>query len=400
MPRIFRYITAAAVAGFFLVGAVCADDELSTVTIGYLDMVEDIRYDDWGIHPVDIRSATAIMDRRAYSGAVLGLEELKALKRVTKAQFAMERISGKDVEDLVAGIDRLLEAGSAYFLIDAPSDVVAEVAARTRDHGIALFNTTATDDALRNDFCQPHLIHMAASRAMKTDALAQYLIARKWHEILVLRGPLTEDKAMVAAFEQSAEVIGLEITDIRDFVLGNDPRAREINDIDFLTGGGDYEAVFVADADGEFALGVPYATRHPAPVVGASGLVPRVWHWSYMRHGAPQVHGRFERMFERRMGENDWGAWVAMKSIGMAIARAKTTEVGAVIEFMREGGLKIDGSKGPGMSIRPWNNQLRQPILLTRENWTVARAPLAKFKNRDNALDSIGVLERHSLCKF
>lgn len=377
-----------------------AQDELPTITIGYLELAEDIRYDDWGIHPVDIRSATAIEDRRAFSGAELGLEELKSLKRITKAHFAMERASGAGSADLIAAVDRLVEAGSRYFLIDAPDAVVAEVAAGTADQGIALFNTTATGDALRSETCQPHLFHTAASRTMLTDALAQYLVKRKWHEVLILQGPLPEDKETVSAFERSSVLFGLEITEIRDFVLGNDPRAREMNDLDFLTGDSDYEVVFVADADGEFALGVPYATQDPAPVVGASGLVPRIWHWSYMRHGAPQVHGRFERKFGRRMGSSDWGAWVAMKTIGNAIARTKTHDVMAVSAYLRGDKFKVDGSKGPGMSFRPWNNQLRQPILLTRENWTVARAPIEGFKNRTNNLDSLGVEARGSLCDF
>jgi ABC transporter substrate binding protein (PQQ-dependent alcohol dehydrogenase system) len=404
-------LQAFAVAALLGSGLASADDELPTLTIGYLDLIDDIRYDEWGIHPVDIRSATAIADRRAYSGAALGLEELKSLNRITKTHFAMERVSGTGSADLIAAVERMVESGSRYFLIDAPDDVVAEVAAGTRDHGIALFNTTATGDALRSELCQPHLFHTAASRTMLSDALSQYLVARKWHEILVLQGPLPQDKETVAAFERSSVLFGLEIIAIRDFVLGNDPRARELNDLDFLTGGlgsnydflssgDDYDVVFVADADGEFALGVPYATQEPAPVVGASGLVPRIWHWSYMRHGAPQVHGRFERKFGRRMGESDWGAWVAMKTIGNAIARTKSTDVAAIVETLRGGTFKVDGSKGPGMSFRPWNNQLRQPILLTRENWTVARAPLEGFKTRTNKLDSLGVAARGSLCNF
>jgi ABC transporter substrate binding protein (PQQ-dependent alcohol dehydrogenase system) len=235
---------------------------------------------------------------------------------------------------------------------------------------------------------------------MLADAVAQYLVAQKWQDVLVLRGPLDEDHGMVVAFERAADLFGLDIEDVRDFVLGSDPRAREVNDLAFLTGRASYDAVFVADLDGEFALGVPYATQDPATVVGASGLVPRIWHWSYLRHGAPQVHGRFERMHGRRMGEADWGAWIAMKIIGNGIARAKTTDPAAVADYLRAGKFKIDGSKGPGMSFRPWNNQLRQPIMLTTGDWVTARAPVEGFKHRTNDLDTLGHDERDSTCKF
>ena len=91
--KLSRSLAAAVIAaGFIALGqGAAAQDELPTITIGYLDLAEDIRYDDWGVHPVDIRSATAIGDRRAYAGAELGLEELKSLQRVAKAHFALRR---------------------------------------------------------------------------------------------------------------------------------------------------------------------------------------------------------------------------------------------------------------------------------------------------------------------
>lgn len=397
-PRLLAALAALA----FAAPAAAQDDEPPPpeVVIGYLDLAEDPRYDDWGIHPVDIRSATAIRDRRAFAGAQVGLAELKRLERAAKARFALERRTVADAAGMIAAIRGMRAAGTGFFLLDAPDAAAADVAAATADTGAVLFNATAAGDSLRNADCRPHLFHTAASRAMLADAVAQYLKSRKWSAALVLRGPLPEDAETVRAFVRAAELFGLEIVDVRDFVLGGDPAERERNDLDFLTGAADYDAVFVADADGEFALGAPYATRLPAPVVGAGGLVPRVWHWSYLRHGAPQVHGRFERMHGRRMGGADWGAWVAMRIIGHAVARARTTDPAAIAAFLREGRLRVDGSKGPGMGFRPWNNQLRQPILLTTAEWTVARAPIEGFRHRVTDLDTLGYEARDTACAF
>ena len=395
-----RLLSALAACLFSALAPAAAQDELPAVGIGFIDLAADPRYDEWGIHPVDIRSATAIVDRRAWAGAALGAEELERFTRIAKARFALERRTVAGSAEAVAAIRELLAGGTALFLLDADDATVAEIAARTAGDGAILFNVTATGDGLRNEFCQPHLFHTAASRGMKTDALAQYLKARKWNEVLALRGPLPEDAETVRAFERSADLFGLDIVDIRDFVLGSDPTARERNDLDFLTGSADYDAVFVADAHGEFALGAPYATQLPAPVVGAGGLAARVWHWSYLRHGAPQVHGRFERMHGRRMGEADWGAWVAMKIIGNAVARAKTADPAALLEFLRAGAMRIDGSKGPGMSLRTWNNQLRQPIMLSTPEWVVARAPVEGFRHRVTDLDTLGYEERDTTCRF
>ena len=395
------FLAALALAAALASTPAAADEEaLPTVSIGYLDLAEDERYDDWGVHPVDIRSATAIVDRRAYAGAQLGIEELKRFTRIAGAHFTLERRSVEGSAEMVAAIREMIEGGAGLFVLDAPDAVIAEVAARTAGLGAVLFNATATADSLRNELCQPHLFHTAASRAMLADALAQYLKSRKWNDVLVLRGPLPADIETARAFERAAELFGLDVVEVRDFVLGADPTARERNDLDFLTGSARYDAVFVADADGEFALGVPYATRRPAAVVGAAGLAPRVWHWSYLRHGAPQVHGRFERMHGRRMGEADWGAWMAMKIIGNGLARAETTDPAALADYLRGGSLRIDGSKGPGMGLRPWNNQLRQPIMLTTPEWVVARAPIEGFRHRVTDLDTLGYEERDTACEF
>ena len=129
-------------------------------------------------------------------------------------------------------------------------------------------------DSLRGEACEAHLLHTAPSRQMLTDAAAQYLIARDWNEVLVLQGPLEEDARMVEAFRHSAGTYGLKIDEERTFVLSNDPRMRDRNDLDLLTGRADYEAVFVADVHREFARSVPYSTQDPAAVTGAARTTP------------------------------------------------------------------------------------------------------------------------------
>jgi ABC transporter substrate binding protein (PQQ-dependent alcohol dehydrogenase system) len=380
--------------------ALAQDDDTPVMTIGYLDMAEDARYDEWGIHPVDIRSSTAIVDRRGLAGAELGMADIARLKRVAKTSFAMDHARVADAAAMLAEIGRMREAGASVFVLDAPSALVAEVSASLAGEDVLLLNATARGNVLRGSGCQANLFHIAASEAMLADALAQHLKARDWQEVLVLQGPFPRDAEATAAFTRSAKLFGLEVTEVRNFVLGNDPRAREVNDLDFLTGSADYDAVFIADIHGEFALGAPYRTQRAAPVVGAAGLVPRIWHWSYTRHGAPQVHGRFERLHHRRMGEADWGAWVSMKAIGEAVARTKSREVADIAAYFRGEQMRVDGSKGPGMSFRAWNNQLRQPIMLATQDWVSARAPIEGFKHRTNDLDTLGLGERESECAF
>src|SRR4029450_11363040 len=133
---------------------------------------------------------------------------------------------------------RLQDGGVHFFLLDAPGEIVATVAQRTRGKDLLLFNLTALDDSLRQERCQPHLFHVAPSHAMLMDALGQFLVAKKWRQALVLKGPRPEDAALHAAFERAAKRFGIKIVDTRPYVLGKDPRGRAQNHGALLTAGG------------------------------------------------------------------------------------------------------------------------------------------------------------------
>jgi ABC transporter substrate binding protein (PQQ-dependent alcohol dehydrogenase system) len=60
----------------------------------------------------------------------------------------------------------------------------------------------------------------------------------------------------------------------------------------------------------------------------------------------------------------------------------------------------LDGFKGNRLNFRPWDNQLRQPLLLATHNWVVERAPLEGFLHQTNNLDALGFDKPESKCKF
>ena len=50
--------------------------ELRAFKVGYIDFRDDIRYSDWGRHPVDIRSSHSV-EQRPIDGARLGVIDSK-----------------------------------------------------------------------------------------------------------------------------------------------------------------------------------------------------------------------------------------------------------------------------------------------------------------------------------
>jgi ABC transporter substrate binding protein (PQQ-dependent alcohol dehydrogenase system) len=363
--------------------------------IGYLELDGDPRYQDratrshlrgqpWG---------------RPFDGARLALKEGRFAAAAAGVKLELERASAGDVVSLAAALEKLYVNGVRFFLVDAPGDSVAALAERSRDKDLVLFNISALDDALRAGRCQAQLLHVVPSRAMLMDALAQYLVTKKWQDVLVLAGPRPADARMLAAFQRSSSRFKIELVDVREFVLGSDPRKRGQNNVALLTGKADYDVVFVADATGDFAREVPYQVLKPRPVTGGGGLVADWWHWGWERHGAPQLNGRFQKQTKRLMTGYDWAAWMAVKAIVEALLRTRSTDFATLDAFIRGPDIVLDGFKGNRLSFRPWSGQLRQPIFLTTGEWVVARAPLEGFLHAKNDLDTLGVDERESLCR-
>ncbi len=374
-------------------------EENPVFNIGYYDLEKDIRYDIWGVHPVDIRSNANQLYKRPIAGAELGLKDIKPFQRMSKVKFNLVKKRIKNNEDSAEVIYKhILENNIKFILLDFPASELLKITNKIIELNITSINVSSKNNELRSSKCNKNLFHTIPSERMLSDSLAQYLSEKKWRKILVLTGPLEIDKLKSNSFIESAKQFGLKIIDNRNFVLGNDPRAREQNDLDFLTGSAKYDAVYIADTLKEFSYRVPFATHNPAIVIGSSGLIPRAWHWSYLRHGAPQVHGRFERMHKRRMTEEDWAAWVAMRAIAEAIVRFKDNENFSFNDAFINKEFKLDGSKGPVLNFRSWNRQLRQPIMLSTENWVTSIAPLSSFVHRENNLDTIGMDNKTSKC--
>jgi ABC transporter substrate binding protein (PQQ-dependent alcohol dehydrogenase system) len=367
-----------------------------TIRFAYVGLDEDGRYAERRLQYRNLAQPLGV----PFAGAEVALREVRFVGQALGVTFALERATGSDAAAMIGRIEALHGDGVRYFLLDAPGEMVAEVARATRGKPLVLFNVSAPDDALRQGLCQPHLLHTLPNHAMQADALAQYLVSKKWRNVLLLEGPLAEDKLVAAAFENAVRRFGLHIAAKREFVLSNDPRLRDQGNVALLTAGPDYDVVFVADTDGEFARGVPYRTVRPRPVVGSEGLVAAAWHWSWERHGAPQLNNRLERLAQRKMADVDWAAWIAVKAVVEAVLRTENAGFDELVAYLTGEEIIIDGFKGNRLSFRPWDRQLRQPMLLATHNAMIERAPIQGFLHQTNNLDTLGFDRRDSRCRF
>ena len=141
-------------------------------------------------------------------------------------------------------------------------------------------------------------------------------------------------------------------------------------------------------------IGDAYGT----PVIGGIDLEPVAWHWTWERHGAPQVNSRFERKSGgRHMEGPDWAAWMAVRMIVQSSLRTQSADFAKQRAFILGDG-SFDGDKGLAVSVRPWDHQVRRAVLLAAPYEILADAPVEGFLHRTNSLDTLGDNEQESPC--
>ena len=327
------------------------------------------------------------------SGVDVAVAETQFELDAAKLQVRVEAVEVASADEARAQATRLEKAGAVAFVTDLPTDWTTAAAAATK---LPLLNAGNADNALREQACRANLFHTLPSERMFSDALAQTLVGRKWAKVLLLTGPAPEDSARAAVVQASLKRYGLKLVAQRPFKQSADPRERDLSNPLLLTGNLDYDVVWVVDTDGEFARGLPYRTALPRPVVGNGGLMAEAWAPRFERFGSPQLSRRFQKAQHRPMTGIDWAAWQAAKAVLQAAlagppAKWMATMLGA--DFT------LDGFKGVRLAFRPWDRQLRQPLLLTDGQGVISLAPVEGILHPKNVLDTLGADAPEKLCK-
>jgi ABC transporter substrate binding protein (PQQ-dependent alcohol dehydrogenase system) len=327
-------------------------------------------------------------------GLDVALDEAKFELDAAGADVQLAGEEAASLEAARAAAQKAEKAGAAALVVDLPTDWTVAV---TQAVKLPVLNIGDASDRLRGSDCSATLLHLLPSERMRTDALAQALTARKWSSVLLLVGPGPQDQARGAVAQASIRRYGLKLVASKPYKLSADPRERDLANPLLLTGGLAYDAVWVVDSDGEFARSLPYRTALPRPVVGDAGLVAVAWHAQFERFGAPEVSRRFARAAKRPMTAHDWAAWMAGKALVQAATAQPKGPASAWARALAQE--TLDGSKGVNLGFRPWDGQLRQPLLLTDGQGVIGMAPVEGLLHPRNVLDTLGADAPERLCK-
>jgi ABC transporter substrate binding protein (PQQ-dependent alcohol dehydrogenase system) len=385
-------------AGALLLAWTAASADPAEIKLGYLRRTE----------PKTRLSLTDIpADNNGIAGAQLALDDNNTTGKFLNQRFSLEEVRLGDNDDAAAAALALADRGVSLVLADLPADALLKVADAGRSRDLVFFNVGAVDDRLREENCRANVVHTAPTRSMLADALAQYLVWKQWRRWFLVVGSHPEDKLYADALRRAAKRFGARIVQEKVFEDTGGARRTDSGVVQiqrqlpvFTQGAPAYDVLIAADESDVFAPYLPYRTWDPRPVAGSAGLIPTSWDASHDQWGAVQLQERFAKKFSRPMTARDMQAWSAARMIGESASRTRSTDAKAMFDFLRSPDFALAAFKGQRLTLRDWNLQLRQPILLTDGRMIVSVSPQEGFQHQFSELDTLGFDRPETKCKL
>ena len=358
--------------------------------------------------PLPLSYAEKPIPDKGIQGARLMLKEANQAGGFVGHSFELTEAVVPLDADVVAKAKEVLAGGDRFIIADLePADLLA-VADLPEAKDAVIMNIRSSATALRQEQCRSNVFHVIPDYAMRADALAQYLIWKKWPRWFVIRRDSPQDQDYLAQVKRSAGRFGGKVVDEKLYDLP--PGARNLDSgfqqvqaqIPMETEGApDHDVVWVINSDDDFGDYLLYRTTSPRPVVGTQGLQAIAWDKSYTESGAMHFQNAIPRIAKRQPVERDYTAWLAFRSLSDSAMKSGKTTPQELKAYLLSDQFKIEGFKGQALSFRTWDHQMRQPIILgggTRV--PVSTSPQEGFLHEKFLTDTLGFDEPETKCKF
>lgn len=362
-----------------------------------------IRVDDQGLLPISRLDLPP--EDLGFAGARLAINDNDTTGRFMGQEF--EAVEVTATPDTAADeLSVLLDEGIEFVVLLADDQMTLSLADQVGDRAM-VFNARARGDNLRNEDCRFNTIHVAPSRAMLADGLAQFLMWKNWPRWFLIHGSHPEDHALADAYRAAATKFGARIVETREYEDTGGARRTDSGHVQvqaqmpvFTQRAPEHDVVITADEADIFATYLPYLTWDPRPVAGSAGLVPRSFHPALEAWGGTQFQTRFERLANRPVREDDYQAWLALRMVGEAATRTSSGDPQVLRDYILSDSFDVAGFKGQALTVRDWDHQLRQPILLTTGTLTTSVSPQEQYLHQTSQLDTLGTDRPETRCQF
>jgi ABC transporter substrate binding protein (PQQ-dependent alcohol dehydrogenase system) len=310
-------------------------------------------------------------------------------RSASEAETAFEVLTASAPSDAAAvrAAERLTVTEGVFALVGGFGRAQAEDLSRiAAERGLVFFNIAARDDALRGRLCTPSTFHVEASTSMYADAAVAWYAGTGltgWY--LVVERSDSSDELVEHLREtvtrHGGSLVGVSLVEPNQFMYLEEIRAidevspdivlavLDAHDLDVFyaqVGGHRLDVVVTAVPDAraqtrEFL----YRFRQGAPQLAASPR-PALWETSIEDGEAGDINERFTSRTGEPMEATAWAAYVAVMVAHQAAQEGVADDRAALITYLSDPATTFDAGlgKGGGLSFRPWDHQLRQPLFM------------------------------------
>ena len=281
-------------------------------------------------------------------------------------------------------VERIVATGRPTAIIGGIGDGQAEAIARVAEAAkVPFFNVGNSTDALRHA-CNRYTFHVESSAAMYLDVMAQWAAANGKKKPFVIHENTPNGNALLARFRKAVErhgagatVVGSAVVKPEQPVYFNEMNAMSavgadlivlmINAVDQIAFLAQQESVDM-DIESIVFPDLISQTRDYISSVRAMAPLnnPRIrfasWDSSAIAHGAEAFNDRFHARFSEPADPTAWAAFASVRMITQAALKVGTQDSTTMVRYLEEPATTFEVGKGPGISFRPWDHQLRQPI--------------------------------------
>jgi ABC transporter substrate binding protein (PQQ-dependent alcohol dehydrogenase system) len=358
--------------------------------------------------PLPLSYAEEVVTDKGIQGARLMIKEANQAGAFVGFAFELDEHIIPLEGDIVATAKEVLAKGDTFLIADLEPDDLLAVANLPEAKNSVIMNIRSSATSLRQENCRASVFHVIPDYAMRADALAQYLVWKRWPRWYVIRRDTPPDQDYLAQVKRAAARFGGKV--VGDKIYDLPPGARNLDSghqqvqaqIPMITEEApEHDVMWVINSDDDFGDYLMYRTFLPRPVVGTQGLQATAWDKSYTESGAMHFQNAIPRLAKRPPVERDYTAWLGIRAISDAAMKSGKRTPQEVKAYLLSDQFKLEGFKGQAMSFRTWDHQMRQPIILgggTRV--PVSTSPQEGFLHQTNLTDTLGFDEPETKCEF
>ncbi len=359
--------------------------------------------------PLPLSYAEKPITDKGIQGARLMLKEANQAGNFVGHSFELEEAIVPADGDVVAKAKEVLAKGDRFIIADLePADLLA-VADLPEAKDAVIMNIRSSATSLRQEQCRVNVFHIIPDYAMRADALAQYLIWKKWPRWFVIR----RDTPARPGLSRSGETLGRAASAARWSrtrsticrpALGTWTRATSRSRR--RSRWRPRPRPTTTWCGSSTATTISATICCTAPICRGRWWAPKACRrspgTSPIPNPAPCIsRTRIPRIAKRQPVERDYTAWLGFRALADSAMKSGKTTPPEVKAYMLSDQFKLEGFKGQAMSFRTWDHQMRQPIVLgggTRV--PVSTSPQEGFLHPTNVTDTLGFDQPETKCKF